>query len=281
MGLFTALGSLFGGTVLGKAAGGALVDLGVNQLGKSLDKRRMDKMGLTPQEQVGAMGGPGQQSGVGNMLGNNQSAVDLQRKQHAQESAQRDKDRLVALNGQASSLAGAQAMANASIHSANTAAAASTSNAQLNAETARAGQGIQAQANQMLHNREVQRMFNDWANNNPKLNLMMKELGMGPDNINTFLHMTKYGLNLNSIANMDPKEFETRMGQMMAEMSWRGGRPWEAAGGLLGNTTGILNRAISPYSPIPAQGPPGIPPMPVPPTLGNNPPTFDPNPSKQ
>jgi hypothetical protein len=193
-------GGGFWKTTLGKGIASVGTNVAESQLNSYFNMRRMQRLGMTPQEMYGAgiAGGPGS---AGNMLGNNMAAKEMQERQFQQQSMMQDKA-LQAGIVQSQIAAGAQ-MYGADKNYAGTVYSADTQYA------------LGAARNDIAW----QEVVNEWAVNNPELNMRFKQMSMGVDNMVVELILQRNGLDISGRTQYSPAEFQRRMTSVMSEMA--------------------------------------------------------------
>lgn len=226
---------------LGKAVLGGLVGGAVDRLNSKRKYKQDRKLGFTHSEIAGA-GGTGT-DGMAAVMGNQATTMEAQERQLDYDEKQRALDRAVAIRGQDAGIEQARLGANASIYSSNT-----------------------QKDIQMMHNdREWQKMANEWANNNPELNLRFKQMSMGFENVRLELVLARNGLGLNNLGNMSQSEFNRRMTSVMSELAALEGLSGMKNEGLREGAAAI-NDVLNPPNPILGQknnyGTPGMPQVP-------------------
>jgi hypothetical protein len=206
-GIFPAILTGIGSALTGASIGKAIVGLGTTYLGSrigaSLDRRnatldyeRQRALGFTHSEIAGA-GGASAGDTAQAVMGNQATQFEAQRRQMEYDNAQREADRAVAMRGQDAQVQTAQIGANASIYGANT----------------------QREIATMHNDRQWQQLANEWANNNPEINLRFKELTMGFENQRLALILLRNGLSLANAQSMSQGEFNRRMTSVMSELA--------------------------------------------------------------
>jgi hypothetical protein len=239
---------------IGKAVVGTAV---ASTVGGYFDRRNAKKdyeqqreLGFTHSEIAGA-GGAGAGSSAQEVMGNQMTQFEAQRRQQEYEEEQRNLDRAVAMRAQDMGLASAQTSAGATLG-----AAAMARDAAYNTA------GTQFDIAAMNNDRQWQEMANKWANDNPELNLTLKRMSMGVENVQVEMVLVRNGLTPQSINNMSQAEFNRRMTAAMSEMAaMQGVRPTLAEGGRQGQAA--INDLINQNDPSrPVMGVPVTPPMP-------------------
>jgi hypothetical protein len=226
------LPAIFGGIAakLGAGAIGQAVASGVggiinSRIGAAEDRRnaRKDyeqqrKLGFTHSEIAGS-GGAGASDTMTNVMGNQATQFEAQRRQMEYDNLQRDKDRAVALQGQATQLQAAQTAAAASNYSSDT----------------------QRELGWLLHDREAQKIANQWANDNPQLQLRLAQMRQGPDNMIADALAIKYQLLPSDVANISRRELQKRLSGFLTEFAMRSGSARNVLGDVGGNVVEPLN----------------------------------------
>lgn len=255
-GFLAFLGGLF------KAAATAFIGGQVKRHFAKKNYQDQRALGFTHSEIAGsgAYGAGG--AAEGNIMGNQATALEAQRKQQEYDTKQRELDREVAIRAQDMGLAQSQMQSQATLGAAKMAMDAQFNNAMTQFDIAA-----------MNNDRQWQQMANNWANNNPQLNMRMKQLSMGVDNMVVELIMQRNGLDVSGQQEYSQAEFNRRMTSVMSELAatqgWHdvlreGVRQGTAA------TNDILNK-IESGKHAPPGNPVNTPPMPqIPfPVMGN------------
>lgn len=210
------LASVIGGA--GAGAAGAAIDRRADALSRRDEYEFYRGHGATLQEILGAGGVSGASGNMSTVLGN-QAAQSIQlERQRAQQVMENDKDRMVALAGQETQRDTANTMAGAQIHAADNALQASLNQSQTTFDIAL-----------MADDREQQKILNEWANNNPELNLMFKRMTQGVDNTLVSFILDEHDL-LRSGVPMTDRERSRRIRQAMEQIAAATGNPMRLAG---------------------------------------------------
>lgn len=240
--LISGVASWLGSAGAAKAVGGGIVGGIVDRWNAKRDYKQQRKLGFTHSEIAGA-GGAGAGDAMTSVMGNQATAFESQKRQMAYDHAQRQLDREVAMRGQDAGIEQARLGANASIYSSNT----------------------QRDIQTMHNDREWQKMANEWANNNPELNLRFKQMSMGFENVRLELVLARNGLGLNNLGNMSQADFNRRMTSVMSELAALEGFTGLKNEGLREGVAAV-NDPLNPPNPILGQknnyGTPGMPQVP-------------------
>jgi len=218
---------------LGGLAKTAFTSAVTSKLGASLDRSNARKdyqnqrgMGFTHSEIAGS-GGAGASGTSETVMGNQANQFLSQKRQQDYEAEQRNIDRAVTMRGQDVASQNAAIAAGASRYSSDT----------------------QRDIQSMHNERQWQSLANDWANNNPQLNLRFKQMSMGFENVRLELVLARNGLSLANTADMGQAEFNRRMTSVMSELA-----ALEGVGGLknegLREGVATINDGLNPANPV-------------------------------
>jgi hypothetical protein len=207
-------GKIFGGSLMAKGIGTAVGGFLGNRIAAGEDRRnaRLDyeqqrELGFTHSEIAGA-GGAGAGDTTQAIMGNQHNQFVAQQREQEFQHTQRELDRVVAMRAQDMGLASAQTSANATLGAASMARDAAYNQA-----------GTQFDIAAMNNDRQWQQMANDWANNNPELNLKLKQMTMGVENMQVEMIMRRNGLDVSGGTQYSQQEFNRRMRAVMEEMA--------------------------------------------------------------
>lgn len=208
-GIFPFFGAL---GALGSAVGSAVIGTGISSVvGGFFDRRNARKnyqqqrdLGFTHSEIAGA-GGANVGSAGESVMGNQFTQFEAQRRSMEFEHVQRQLDRDAGLERQA--IAAQAALGSASIQ------------ADAAYNTARTNFDIAA----MTNDRELQRMANEWAVNNPQLNMRLAQMRQAVPNAQFEMIARRNGLDLTGNTEYTPEEFNRVVTNVMSELSTLGG----------------------------------------------------------
>ena len=257
-------GKLFGGGAIAKGIGTFAGNLLGRRIGASEDRRnaRLDyrqqrELGFTHSEIAGS-GGAGAGETSQTIMGNQQTQFEAQRRAQEFEMMERDKDRAVSMRAQDMGLQSAQVSAGATLGAARTAYEASFHSANTQYDIA------------ALHNdRMWQQMANDWANNNPELNMRFKQMSQGVANGQMDILLQQHRLTPQEMRGITYAERDKRFEALMDDLAIISGWNDTLREGIRGGNQ-VFGDVLGTRSPgLPQSRPPNLatPPMP---TMGNN-----------
>ena len=262
--LFGAIaGKLFGGGIIAKGIGTAVGTILGSRLGAredrrnaALDYQQQRRLGFTHSEIAGSGGAGAGETGQA-VMGNQMTQFEAQRRAQEFEMQERDKDRLVSMRAQDMGLQQSQVNAGAMLGA-----------ARLNYDASFHQANTQFDIAAMHNDRAWQQMANDWANNNPQLNIRLKQMTMGVENVQMDLLLMRHKLTPQDMDGISHAEFNRRMNLMMDELAASQG--WsnilrEGAREVMGTA----NQVPGTQTPIPQHI---TPPMP---TMGNQVPVYN------
>lgn len=256
-------GKLFGGGAIASTLGTAAGDFIGRRIGASEDRRdaRLDyeqqrDLGFTHSEIAGSGGAVAGDSAQA-IMGNQQTQFEAQRRAQQFEMQERDKDRAVSMRAQ-----------DLGLQSAQTSAGATLGAARLNYDASFHSANTQYDIASLHNDRMWQQLANDWANDNPELNMRFKQMSQGVDNGTMDMLLQQHRLTPQELRDVSYAERDKRIEAMMDDMAIISGWNNTLREGLRGANQGF-GSILGTRSPgLPQSIPPNLatPPMP---TMGN------------